>query len=188
GAGGNSPKATTAVEQMQKEDLNDLSKTFYGLGMEGFQRVYDLNFKGTLLPTMVFTLDMLDSGKGCVLNISSMNAYRPLTKIPAYSAAKASINNLTQWMSVHLAKVGIRVNAIAPGFFLTNQNRFLLTDEKTGQATPRGLKIISNTPMGKYGEPEDLIGAMLYLLSDISSFVTGVIIPVDGGYSAFGGV
>ena len=188
GAGGNSPKATTAVEQMQKEDLNDLSKTFYGLGMDGFQRVYDLNFKGTLLPTMVFTLDMLDSGKGCVLNISSMNAYRPLTKIPAYSAAKASINNLTQWMSVHLAKVGIRVNAIAPGFFLTNQNRFLLTDEKTGQATPRGLKIISNTPMGKYGEPEDLIGAMLYLLSDISSFVTGVIIPVDGGYSAFGGV
>ena len=188
GAGGNSPKATTAVEQMQKEDLNDLSKTFYGLGMDGFQRVYDLNFKGTLLPTMVFTLDMLESGKGCVLNISSMNAYRPLTKIPAYSAAKASINNLTQWMSVHLAKVGIRVNAIAPGFFLTNQNRFLLTDEKTGQATPRGLKIISNTPMGKYGEPEDLIGAMLYLLSDISSFVTGVIIPVDGGYSAFGGV
>jgi NAD(P)-dependent dehydrogenase (short-subunit alcohol dehydrogenase family) len=188
GAGGNSPKATTAVEQMQKEDLNDLSKTFYGLGMEGFQRVYDLNFKGTLLPTMVFTLDMLESGKGCVLNISSMNAYRPLTKIPAYSAAKASVNNLTQWMSVHLAKVGIRVNAIAPGFFLTNQNRFLLTDEKTGEATPRGHKIISNTPMGKYGEPEDLIGAMLYLLSDISSFVTGVIIPVDGGYSAFGGV
>lgn len=188
GAGGNSPKATTAVEQMHKEDLADLSKTFYGLDMDGFRRVYDLNFNGTLLPTMVFTQDMLESGKGCVLNISSMNAYRPLTKIPAYSAAKASINNLTQWMSVHFAQVGIRVNAIAPGFFLTNQNRFLLTDEKTGQATPRGLKIISNTPMGKYGEPDDLIGAMLYLLSDISSFVTGVIIPVDGGYSAYGGV
>jgi NAD(P)-dependent dehydrogenase (short-subunit alcohol dehydrogenase family) len=188
GAGGNSPAATTQVEQMEKSNLADLGKTFYGLGMDGFQKVYDLNFKGTLLPTMVFTLDMLEAGKGVVLNISSMNSYRPLTKIPAYSAAKASINNFTQWLAVHLAKTGIRVNAIAPGFFLTNQNRFLLTDEKTGEATPRGKKIISNTPVGKYGEPEDLNGTMLYLLSDISSFVTGIIIPVDGGYSAYGGV
>jgi NAD(P)-dependent dehydrogenase (short-subunit alcohol dehydrogenase family) len=188
GAGGNSPAATCQVEQMEKSDSSELEKTFFGLSMEGFQKVYDLNFKGTLLPSMVFTLDMLEAGKGSVLNISSMNSYRPLTKIPAYSAAKASINNFTQWLSVHLAKTGIRVNAIAPGFFLTNQNRFLLTDEKTGEATARGKKIIANTPVGKYGEPEDLNGAMLYLLSDISSFVTGIIIPVDGGYSAFGGV
>ena len=188
GAGGNSPAATTQLEQMEKSSAGELEKTFYGLGMEGFQKVYDLNFKGTLLPTMVFTIDMLNAGKGSVLNISSMNSFRPLTKIPAYSAAKASINNFTQWLSVHLAKTGIRVNAVAPGFFLTNQNRFLLTDEKTGEATARGKKIISNTPMGKYGEPEDLNGAILYLLSDISSFVTGIIIPIDGGYSAFGGV
>jgi len=188
GAGGNSPSATTQVEEMNKNSINELEKTFYGLGMEGFQKVYDLNFKGTLLPTMVFTLDMLEAGKGSVLNISSMNSYRPLTKIPAYSAAKASINNFTQWLAVHLAKTGIRVNCVAPGFFLTNQNRFLLTDEKTGEMTARGKKIISSTPMGKYGEPEDLNGAMLYLLSDISSFVTGIVIPIDGGYSAYGGV
>jgi NAD(P)-dependent dehydrogenase (short-subunit alcohol dehydrogenase family) len=188
GAGGNSPAATTQVEEMDASNKQNLEKTFYGLNMDGFQKVYDLNFKGTLLPTMVFTLDMLDAGKGNVLNISSMNSYRPLTKIPAYSAAKASINNFTQWLSVHLAKTGIRVNAIAPGFFLTNQNRFLLTDEKTGEMTARGKKIINSTPMGKYGEPEDLNGAMLYLLSDVSSFVTGIVIPIDGGYSAYGGV
>ena len=137
---------------------------------------------------MVFAEDMLQRQKGAIVNISSMNSYRPLTKIPAYSAAKASINNFTQWLAVHLAKVGVRVNAIAPGFFLTNQNRFLLIDEKTGETTPRGTKIIINTPMGKYGEPEDLQGAVLYLLSDLARFVTGVIIPIDGGYSAYGGV
>jgi NAD(P)-dependent dehydrogenase (short-subunit alcohol dehydrogenase family) len=137
---------------------------------------------------MVFTTDMLEAGKGSVLNISSMNAYKPLTKIPAYSAAKASINNFTEWLAVHLAKTGIRVNVIAPGFFLTNQNRFLLTDEKTGEPTARGNKIIRNTPMAKYGQPDDLCGAMLYLLSDISSFVTGICIPVDGGFNAFGKV
>jgi len=130
GAGGNSPKATTQLEKMEKGNLNDLEKTFYGLDVEGFDFVFDLNFKGTLLPTMVFSRDMLEMGKGAILNISSMNSYKPLTKIPAYSAAKASINNFTQWLAVHLAKTGIRVNAIAPGFFLTNQNRFLLTDEK----------------------------------------------------------
>ena len=185
-AGGNSPKATCAAEQMEKE--TELKDSFYGLDIEGFQFVYDLNFKGTLLATMVFTQDMIEAGKGNVLNISSMNAFRPLTKIPAYSAAKGSINNFTQWYAVHVAPMGIRCKAIAPGFFLTNQNRFLLTDEQTGELKPRGKKIIANTPTHKFGEPEDLVGTMLYLLSDISSFVTGIIIPVDGGYSAFGGV
>jgi NAD(P)-dependent dehydrogenase (short-subunit alcohol dehydrogenase family) len=188
GAGGNSPQATTKVEELLEENLDNLEDTFYGLQMEGFDKVFALNFKGTLLPTMVFTRDMLENRKGVVLNISSMNSYKPLTKIPAYSAAKASVNNFTEWLSVHLAKIGVRVNAIAPGFFITNQNRFLVMDEKTGGFSPRGQKIVDNTPMGKFGEPDDLQGASLYLLSDISSFVTGIIIPVDGGYNAFGGV
>jgi NAD(P)-dependent dehydrogenase (short-subunit alcohol dehydrogenase family) len=186
GAGGNSPQATTKLEQMQEYD--ELADTFYGLQMEGFDKVFALNFKGTVLPTMVFTTDMLKKKKGVVLNISSMNSYKPLTKIPAYSAAKASINNFTEWLAVHLAKMGIRVNAIAPGFFITNQNRFLVMEEKTGNWSPRGQKIVDNTPMGKFGEPEDLQGATLFLLSDVSSFITGIVIPVDGGYSAFGGV
>jgi NAD(P)-dependent dehydrogenase (short-subunit alcohol dehydrogenase family) len=137
---------------------------------------------------MVLTKDMLEMKNGVVLNISSMNSYKPLTKIPAYSAAKASVNNFTEWLAVHLAKTGIRVNAVAPGFFLTNQNHFLLVDEKSGNPTARGEKIIANTPMGKYGNPEDLQGAVLFLLSGMSSFITGICIPVDGGYSAFGGV
>jgi len=186
GAGGNSPRATTQVEKL--EDLNDLEKSFYGLQMEGFKHVFDLNFMGTLLPTMVFTTDMLELKKGCVLNISSMNSYKPLTKIPAYSAAKAAINNFTEWLATHLAKTGIRVNAVAPGFFLTNQNRFLLTDEKTGELTARGHKILNNTPMEKFGEPEDLQGAVNFLLSDISKFITGIVIPVDGGFNAYSGV
>lgn len=188
GAGGNSPQATTKVEVMNEDNIDKLEDTFYGLEMEGFDKVFALNFKGTLLPTMVFTQDMLKNRKGVVLNVSSMNSYKPLTKIPAYSAAKASINNFTEWLSVHLAKVGIRVNAIAPGFFITNQNRFLVTDEKTGNFSPRGQKIVDNTPMGKFGEPDDLQGATLFLISDVSSFITGIVIPVDGGYSAFGGV
>lgn len=188
GAGGNHPNATTKVEQLTEENIDSLEDSFYGLEMDAFDKVFALNFKGTLLPTMVFTQDMLQVRKGVVLNISSMNSYKPLTKIPAYSAAKASINNFTEWLAVHLAKIGIRVNAIAPGFFITNQNRFLVTDEKTGNFSPRGQKIVNNTPMGKFGEPEDLQGATLFLLSDISSFITGIVIPVDGGYSAFGGV
>ncbi len=188
GAGGNSPKATTQLEKLDESSLNDLDKSFYGLEMEGFQWVFDLNFKGTLLPTMVFTKDMLEAKKGAVLNVSSMNSYKPLTKIPAYSAAKASVNNFTEWLSVHLAQVGIRVNAIAPGFFLTNQNRFLLIDKESGEQTPRGKKIIDNTPMGRYGEVDELQGTAIYLLSDLAKFVTGICIPVDGGYSAFGGV
>lgn len=188
GAGGNSPKATTQLERLEKENLSELEKSFYGLDVDGFDFVFDLNFKGTLLPTMVFTTDMLDAGKGSVINISSMNSYKPLTKIPAYSAAKSAINNFTEWLSVHLAKTGIRVNAIAPGFFLTNQNRFLLVDEKTGLATARGQKIINNTPMERYGDVEELSGTVAYLLCDLSKFVTGICIPIDGGYSAFGGV
>jgi NAD(P)-dependent dehydrogenase (short-subunit alcohol dehydrogenase family) len=188
GAGGNSPQATTKVEQIEEKDLDHLEDTFYGLETDGFDKVYALNFKGTLLPTMVFTTDMLQKRKGVVLNISSMNSYKPLTKIPAYSAAKASVNNFTEWLAVHLAKTGIRVNAIAPGFFITNQNRFLVLDEKNGGFSPRGQKIVNSTPMGKFGEPEDLQGATLFLLSDISSFITGIVIPVDGGYSAYGGV
>jgi NAD(P)-dependent dehydrogenase (short-subunit alcohol dehydrogenase family) len=188
GAGGNHPTATTKVEQMDENSLDHLEDTFYGLEMDGFDKVFALNFKGTLLPSMVFTTDMLKNKKGVVLNVSSMNSYKPLTKIPAYSAAKASINNFTEWLSVHLAKVGIRVNAIAPGFFITDQNRFLVLDKETGGFSPRGQKIVNNTPMGKFGEPEDLQGATLFLLSDVSSFITGIVVPVDGGYSAFGGV
>ena len=188
GAGGNSPKATTKLEEITEDQLDNLDDGFFGLELEGFQKVFDLNFTGTLLPSMVFTRDMVKRQRGVVLNVSSMNAYKPLTKIPAYSAAKASVNNFTEWLAVHFAKVGVRVNAIAPGFFLTNQNRFLVTEEKTGELTPRGKKIISNTPMGVFGEPEDLNGTVLYLMSDWSRFVTGICIPVDGGYSAFGGV
>lgn len=187
GAGGNAPGATTANEFITEENIQDLSKSFFGLDLEGFRSVFDLNFLGTVLPTMVFAEDMLVRG-GSVINISSMNSYRPLTKIPAYSAAKASINNLTQWLAVHFAKVNVRVNAIAPGFFLTNQNRFLLTDEKTGKLTPRGNKIISNTPMDRFGEPEEVSGALLFLASEISKFVTGIVLPVDGGFSAYSGV
>jgi NAD(P)-dependent dehydrogenase (short-subunit alcohol dehydrogenase family) len=188
GAGGNSPQATTRLEELTEEDLDHLEDGFFGLELEGFQKVFDLNFTGTLLPTLVFTRDMVSRQKGVVLNISSMNSYKPLTKIPAYSAAKASVNNFTEWLAVHFAKVGVRVNALAPGFFLTNQNRFLLTDERSGKLTPRGEKIIANTPMGVFGEPEDLNGTVLYLLSDLSRFITGICIPVDGGYSAYGGV
>lgn len=188
GAGGNSPEATTKQEEVNASNMHNPDETFFGLKMEGFHKVFDLNFIGTVLPSMVFGEKMVKRGKGSILNISSMNAYKALTKIPAYSAAKASVNNFTEWLAVHFAKTGVRVNAIAPGFFLTNQNRFLLTDEKTGALTPRGHKIIASTPMGKFGEPEDLQGAVLFLVSDISKFVTGICIPVDGGYNAYGGV
>lgn len=186
-AGGNKASATTSKECISRDD-DDLKGTFFDLDIDGFDGVFDLNFKGTVLPSMILSEDMVRKGSGSILNISSMNAYRPLTKIPAYSAAKAAVNNFTQWLAVHFAPKGVRVNAIAPGFLLTNQNRFLLTDEKTGEMTPRGRKIISATPMGRYAEPEELVGTMLYLLSETSSFVTGVVIPVDGGFSAYSGV
>jgi NAD(P)-dependent dehydrogenase (short-subunit alcohol dehydrogenase family) len=186
GAGGNSPAATTKVEKMDGSEKPE--DTFFGLQTEGFDKVFDLNFKGTLLPSMVFGADMISKKSGVIVNMSSMNSYRPLTKIPAYSAAKAAVNNFTQWLAVHFAKAGVRVNAIAPGFLLTNQNRFLLTDEKTGEMTARGKKIINGTPMERYCVPEDLTGTLLYLTSDLSKAVTGIIIPVDGGFSAYSGV
>ncbi len=186
GAGGNSAMAITKVEKMAGNE--NLSDTFFGLQVEGFDRVFDLNFKGTLLPTMVYATDMIATGSGVILNISSMNSFRPLTKVAAYSSAKAAVNNFTQWLAVHFAMTGIRVNAIAPGFLLTNQNRFLLIDENTGEMTPRAKKIINNTPMERFGTPAELTGTMLYLVSDLSKFVTGVVIPVDGGFSAYSGV
>jgi NAD(P)-dependent dehydrogenase (short-subunit alcohol dehydrogenase family) len=187
-AGGNNPKATTAAEMIEKSDPEHLKGTFFGLEIEAFRKVFDLNFIGTLLPTMVFTRDMLESKKGVILNISSMNSFRPLTKIPAYSAAKASINNFTAWLAVHMARQNIRVNAIAPGFFLTEQNRFLLIDKESGELSARGNKIINGTPMKRFGTPDELHGALLYLISDMSQYVTGIVVPVDGGFSAYSGV
>jgi NAD(P)-dependent dehydrogenase (short-subunit alcohol dehydrogenase family) len=186
GAGGNSPDATTKVERIEGEENPE--DTFFGLRLEGFDKVFDLNFKGTLIPSMVFGEDMVKKRYGVIINISSMNSYRPLTKIAAYSAAKAAVNNFTQWLAVHFSKTGVRVNAIAPGFLLTDQNRFLLVDEKTGESTPRGMKIINSTPMERYGTPDELTGTLIYLASDLSKFVTGVVIPVDGGFSAYSGV
>ena len=187
-AGGNSPKATTAVETIDDKDLDHLDRTFFGLEMDAFRKVFDLNFIGTLLPTMVFAKDMIERKHGVIINISSMNSYRPLTRIPAYSAAKASINNFTAWLSVHLAIQNIRVNAIAPGFFLTEQNRFLMYDQATGALSARGNKIIAGTPMKRFGTPDELQGALLFLISDMSKFVTGIVLPVDGGFSAYSGV
>jgi NAD(P)-dependent dehydrogenase (short-subunit alcohol dehydrogenase family) len=185
GAGGNSPAATTKVEKMDGSDTENPEDTFFGLQIEGFDKVFDLNFKGTLIPSMVFATDMVRKKGGVIINISSMNSYRPLTKIAAYSASKAAVNNFTQWLAVHFSKTGIRVNAIAPGFLLTNQNRFLLIDEQTGGFTARGM---NGTPMERYCVPEELTGTLLYLVSDLSKFVTGVVIPVDGGFSAYSGV
>ncbi len=191
GAGGNHPKGTTSGEYLTQEDLKSVRedfKTFYDLDPDGVQFVFNLNFIGTLLPTQVFTRSMAARGSGVVLNVSSMNAFTPLTKIPAYSAAKAAVSNFTQWLAVHMAKVGIRVNAIAPGFFITNQNRALLTNSD-GSLTARGNKVISNTPMGRFGVPEDLTGTVLWLVDDNgASFVTGTVIPVDGGFSSYSGV
>ena len=180
GAGGNNPKATTSA---------DLA--FFDLPADAIQWVFNLNFVGTLLPSQVFGRLMAERGEGVILNVSSMNAFRPLTRIPAYSAAKAAVSNFTQWLAVHVAQEyspRIRVNAIAPGFFLTEQNRFLLTDEATGELTQRGRTIIEHTPMVRFGLPEDLVGTVLWLLSPASAFVTGVVVPVDGGFSAFSGV
>ncbi len=191
GAGGNHPQGTTSKEYLLPEDLEHNSQelvTLYDLDPEGIQFVFNLNFLGTLLPTQAFTRSMAARQQGVVVNISSMNAFTPLTKIPAYSGAKAAVSNFTRWLAVHMSKVGVRVNAMAPGFFLTDQNRQLLTDEQ-GNLRPRGETIISHTPMDRFGTAEDLIGTLLWLVDDeASGFVTGTVIPVDGGFSAFSGV
>jgi NAD(P)-dependent dehydrogenase (short-subunit alcohol dehydrogenase family) len=180
GAGGNKKQATTSPDV-----------SFFDLPADAVQWVFNLNLIGTLLPSQVFGKLMAEQGQGVILNISSMNAFRPLTRIPAYSAAKAAVSNFTQWLAVHVNQEYspyIRVNALAPGFFLTEQNRFLLTDEATGGLTARGQSIIDHTPMGRFGDPEDLVSTTLWLLSEGASFVTGVVVPVDGGFSAFSGV
>lgn len=189
GAGGNSPRCTTEHEFYCDNDLNNNDiKTFFNLDKNDFDFVFNLNMMGTLIPTQVFSKDMTENKSGIILNISSMNAFRPLTKIPAYSAAKAAVSNFTMWLAVHFAAAGIRVNAIAPGFFVTNQNRSLLFD-KDGNPTERTKKIISATPMGRFGESEELLGTLEWLTdSDKSSFVTGIVVPVDGGFSAYSGV
>ena len=189
GAGGNNPRAQTDKEyfELGDEDNNDI-KTFFNLNDEGIQFVFNLNYLGTLMPTQVFARDMIGR-KGCsVLNISSMNAFTPLTKIPAYSAAKAAVSNFTQWLAVHFSQVGIRVNASAPGFRSTAQNKSLLWNED-GTPTARTGKIIAGTPMGRFGEPDELIGSTLFLVSDkAAGFITGVVLPIDGGFSAYSGV
>jgi NAD(P)-dependent dehydrogenase (short-subunit alcohol dehydrogenase family) len=180
GAGGNKPTASTNPQQ-----------SFFDLPADALRWVFDLNLIGTVLPSQVFGKLMADQKEGIILNISSMNAFRPLTRIPAYSAAKAGVSNFTQWLAVHMAQeysTNIRVNAIAPGFFLTDQNRFLLTREGSSELTPRGDSIIAHTPMGRFGIPDDLIGTVIWLLSPASAFITGIVVPIDGGFSAFSGV
>lgn len=190
-AGGNSPAASTSRETAGREDL--LSKderpgTFFDLRLEDFRSVFELNLLGTFLASRTFGRIMAERDGGVIVNISSMTASRPLTRVPAYSAAKAGVSNFTRWLAAHLAPLRIRVNAIAPGFFLTEQNRFLLTDERTGRLTARGEAIITHTPLARFGKEDDLSGALIWLVSDASAFVTGAVIPVDGGFSAYAGV
>jgi NAD(P)-dependent dehydrogenase (short-subunit alcohol dehydrogenase family) len=191
GAGGNNPKGTTSKDYLFKDDLLNKKEgviTFFDLDPKGIESVLDLNYLGTLLPTQIFVRDMIDKEGATILNISSMNSFTPLTRIPAYSGAKAAVSNFTQWLAVHLSKVGIRVNAIAPGFFVSNQNKGLLFNED-GSYTERSQKILNATPMGRFGEVEELTGTLLWLLnSKASGFVNGVVIPVDGGFSAYSGV
>lgn len=189
GAGGNNPKGTTTKDYLYPEDMeNSEIKTFFDLDPKGVEFVFNLNFIGTLLPSQVFCKDMIGKSGSVIINVSSMNAFCPLTRIPAYSGAKAAVSNFTQWLAVHMSKVGIRVNAIAPGFFITAQNKAMLIGED-GKYTARSEKILSQTPMDRFGEPEELIGALLYLVDQkASGFVNGVVLPVDGGFAAYSGV
>ena len=189
GAGGNDPAATADDEYFSMDTLKDPDKkSFFDLTSESFGKVFSLNIMGTLLPTQAFAREMAEAGKGCIINISSMNAFTPLTKIPAYSAAKSGVSNFTEWLAVHFAKTGIRCNAIAPGFFSTAQNAKLLWNAD-GTPTARTGKILAATPMGRFGEPQELIGALLFLCDDAcSGFMTGVALPVDGGFNAYSGV
>ena len=188
GAGGNHPKATTDKEYLEPGDIDGDTKSFFDLEADGVGAVFNLNFLGTLIPTQAFARQMVGRGGCSILNISSMNAYTPLTKIPAYSGAKAAVSNFTQWLAVHFSKVGIRVNAIAPGFFSTKQNAKLLFRED-GTPTPRTGKILAATPMGRFGESEELEGGLLFLVNEqAAGFITGVVLPIDGGFSAYSGV
>jgi NAD(P)-dependent dehydrogenase (short-subunit alcohol dehydrogenase family) len=186
GAGGNNPRGSTDKEFLESEDLDDPDlKGFFDLDFTGFSQTFNLNFLGTFLPTRILTRGMAERRRGGVVNISSMSALNPLTKVGAYSAAKAAVANFTRWLAVHFSHVGIRVNALAPGFFMTEQLRFLHIDQKTGELTPRAKQVIAHTPMGRYGEPEDLVGTVVWLLSEASRFVTGAVIPIDGGFSSY---
>jgi len=185
-AGGNQPGATTDIEKFSQ--ATEHKDSFFDIDINAFSKVSDLNLLGTVIPSQVFGKFMADNQEGSIVNISSAAASRPLTKIPAYSAAKAGIENFTRWLAVHLAEVNVRVNAIAPGFILTDQNEFLLVDSKTGDPTLRGQKIIKNTPLGRYGEASEIAGVVQFLISDQASFITGAVITVDGGFSAFSGV
>jgi len=185
GAGGNDPRGSTSAEFEEPAKREATAQSFFDLDPAGFRQVFDLNFMGTFLTTQVFARGMVAKGRGSIVNISSMSAFMPLTKVAAYSAAKAAVSNFTQWLAVHFSHAGVRVNALAPGFFMTEQLRFLHIDAATGELLPRARQVIAHTPMGRYGQPDDLIGALVWLLSDASSFVTGVVVPVDGGFSSY---